>query len=410
MQRGLVVGVLFVASIAAICLVNILAASQRLIHVGTLDSALRRGTPSAAVSAAAIVDATSAARASQQSVGTPVDTECAELLEASSHVMFMILGGRGYHAARVRTILHSWARCAKHVLVFTDPSVNISGYASERRYVYLSAGDAWRKRPYLPMTHMDTVGRILARPGTPAAHVKWFFLVTDRTFVDVRALLRLLPPLDAATKGYYGAIANAAHKEAFGFHDYVDLNTGVLLSARLLERVVDPTECHDQKSAGGTFDMFDAKLGNCVYFLDATPTELEGFREADPPVKCRTGAGVGGVVSYGKIEPRQMAMLSSCASLISHEQSMRLVAVAAEQERPATTLSNIAVHVMARETRLKEIVDACETTGAAAAESLLPCRPRGRPRERLRALAWVALGALAQHRLVGRGGPRWHRA
>ena len=107
--------------------------------------------------------------------------------------MFMVLGGRGYHAVRVRTILHSWARCVKHVFVFTDPSVNISGYTSERRFVYLSAGDAWRRRPYLPMTHMEAVGRLLSRPNSPASKVGWFFLVTDRTFVDVHALLRHLP-------------------------------------------------------------------------------------------------------------------------------------------------------------------------------------------------------------------------
>jgi len=51
-------------------------------------------------------------------------------------------------------------------------------------------------------------------------------------------------------------------KESFGFHEYVDLNTGVLLSATLFTKVVDPANCHDQKTAGGTFDMFDAKLVN----------------------------------------------------------------------------------------------------------------------------------------------------
>ena len=41
-------------------------------------------------------------------------------------------------------------------------------------------------------------------------------------------------------------------KESFGFHEYVDLNTGVLLSATLFTKVVDPANCHDQKTAGGT--------------------------------------------------------------------------------------------------------------------------------------------------------------
>ena len=42
-------------------------------------------------------------------------------------------------------------------------------------------------------------------------------------------------------------------KESFGFHEYVDLNTGVLLSSLLFTKVVDPANCHDQKTAGGTF-------------------------------------------------------------------------------------------------------------------------------------------------------------
>ena len=58
-------------------------------------------------------------------------------------------------------------------------------------------------------------------------------------------------------------------KESFGFHEYVDLNTGVLLTSTLFTKVVDPANCKDQKTAGGTFDMFDAKLGNCVFYLGA---------------------------------------------------------------------------------------------------------------------------------------------
>ena len=83
-------------------------------------------------------------------------------------------------------------------------------------------------------------------------------------------------------------------KESFGFHEYVDLNTGVLLSATLFTKVVDPANCHDQKSAGGTFDMFDAKLGNCVFYLGAQPQRLDGF-ESEPPARA-PGAKVGGGV------------------------------------------------------------------------------------------------------------------
>lgn len=76
--------------------------------------------------------------------GDEEERACTELLASSSRIMFLILGGRGYHNVRVRAILHSWARCVRHVLVFTDPSVNLSGYADSRRFVYSSAGDAWR--------------------------------------------------------------------------------------------------------------------------------------------------------------------------------------------------------------------------------------------------------------------------
>ena len=136
------------------------------------------------------------------------EPECAELLKASQKVMFMIVGGRGYHDLRVKTMLSSWARCVCHVLVFTDPSVDVSEcaarfgrnsvairrhsaqfmrnrrailgrvlhaarrYLSEHRFVYLAAGDAWKKRPYLPMSHMDAVGKIINRPHSPAAAVQ----------------------------------------------------------------------------------------------------------------------------------------------------------------------------------------------------------------------------------------------
>jgi hypothetical protein len=191
----------FLVVLAAVALLSLFVASRRLSHATRLEAAATRALrrPTAARPLAS---------------GAAEERACTELLASSSSVMFMVLGGRGYHSVRVRTILHSWARCVRHVLVFTDPSVNISGYVSERRFVYLSAGDAWRRRPYLPMTHMEALGRLLTRAGSPAAKVAWFFLVTDRTFVDVRALLRLLPPLNASRKGYYGAIADTAHKEA----------------------------------------------------------------------------------------------------------------------------------------------------------------------------------------------------
>ena len=106
-----------------------------------------------------------------------------------------------------------WARCVRHVLIFTDPSSTYQ-YVSDRRYVYLSAGDAWRRRPYLPMTHMEALGRLISKPGSPSSEVSWFFMVTDRTFVDVRALLHALRGLDPSRKGYWPS--QLTHKEAFG--------------------------------------------------------------------------------------------------------------------------------------------------------------------------------------------------
>lgn len=164
---------------------------------------------------------------------------CASLSSKASDVLFMIVGGRGYHDLRVRVMLRTWARCVAHVLVFTDPSVNMnfSDYFSPHRHVYISAGDAWRRRPYLPMSHMDTLGKLIWGRNSPAANVSWVFLVSDRTFVNVGALLDVLPSLDSSAKGYYGQVANSTHKESFGFHDYVDLNTGILLTATLLSKV-----------------------------------------------------------------------------------------------------------------------------------------------------------------------------
>ena len=291
--------------------------------------------------------------------------------------MFLIIGGRGYHEIRVRTILQSWARCVRHVLVFTDPSVNLSGYASEGRFVYVSAGDAWRRRPFLPLTHMEALGRLINRPGSPAANVAWYFLVTDRTFVDVRALLSIMHTLDPNLKGYgyYGHTANSSHKEAFGFHAYVDLNTGVLLSTSLLGKIADPAQCHDQKYAGGTFDMFDAKLGNCIYFLKedadsaqgtgaATPINLPRFRYSSAPASCIPGGGVGGIVSYGQVEPSMMAHLSACARLLSAPAAAAVAQAAHASEHPELSDEQVAVHVMARETKLQGVIDDCEATWA----------------------------------------------
>ena len=70
-----------------------------------------------------------------------------------------------------------------------------------------------------------------ARPHSTAANLSWYFLVSDRTFVDVRPLLRTVAALRPSAKAYYGAIAESSHKESFGFHEYVDLNGGVLLAA-----------------------------------------------------------------------------------------------------------------------------------------------------------------------------------
>ena len=291
---------------------------------------------------------------------------CAAQLQQTSRIMFMIIGGRGYHDVRTRQMLHSWARCVTHVTVFTDPSVDVAGYISPYRFVYLAAGDAWKKRPYLPMSHMDTLGRILSRQHSPASGVEWFFLVSDRTFVNVPRLLELVRGLPTDKKGYYGQVANATRKESFGFHEYVDLNTGVLLSGGLLTKVVDPANCHDQKSAGGTFDMFDAKLGNCVFFLGAQPQRLDGF-ENEPPERCdarAAGGGLGGAVTYGKVDPELMATLSECGGMINRTAAEALRASVRSERYPVRD-ADISLHVMARETKLTEIVADVEGTWGA---------------------------------------------
>ena len=53
------------------------------------------------------------------------------------------------------------------------------------------------------------------------AAVQWFFLVSDRTFVNVPQLLRLLGTLHSGYLSYFGQVASATHKESFGFHEHV---------------------------------------------------------------------------------------------------------------------------------------------------------------------------------------------
>ena len=55
----------------------------------------------------------------------------------------------------------------------------------------------------------------------------------------------------------------------------------------------DPAECKDQKGGGGTFDMFDAKLGNCVFYLGSRPQKLPGFENAPPCDERRAATGCG---------------------------------------------------------------------------------------------------------------------
>jgi len=290
----------------------------------------------------------------------------------------MIVGGRGYHDLRVRVQLKSWARCVCHVLIFTDPSVDIHEYISPYRFVYLAAGDVWRRRPYLPMTHMEGLSRLATRTHSPAANVSWFFLVSDRSFVNVGALLETLGTLDETQDSYFGKVANATAKESFGFHEYIDLASGVLMSASLMHKVADPANCKDQKGAGGTFDMFDAKLGNCIFYLGSRPRRLLGFTPEAPPASCdldegrrgwRQGGGLGAAVSYGKVDPEQMLQLSRCASLINETLRVVVSRWVAEQKY-ALEQAQVSVHVMARETRLEQIVQDCESTWALDAEKV----------------------------------------
>ena len=143
---------------------------------------------------------------------------------------------------------------------------------------------------------------------------------------------------------------------------YVDLNTGILLARPLLAKVSDPAECKDQKGGGGTFDMFDAKLGNCVFYLGSRPQKLPGFENAPPCDERRAGdvrdvctcPAVGGpaAVTYAKAGPRSMVSLSLCAGLISHSTATALDATIGRTEWPLSE-EQVSVHVMARETQLE---------------------------------------------------------
>ena len=92
--------IVFMVALAIVALVSLLIASQQLTHVASLEAAairaLRRPVTASATAAAA-------PRASLPlAAGAAEERACAELLAASSNVMFMVLGGRGYHAVRVR--------------------------------------------------------------------------------------------------------------------------------------------------------------------------------------------------------------------------------------------------------------------------------------------------------------------
>jgi len=56
------------------------------------------------------------------------------------------------------------------------------------------------------MSHMDALHRTLTRPNSEASKLSWFFLVSDLTFIDVRALLRSVSALPKTSKGYYGQV------------------------------------------------------------------------------------------------------------------------------------------------------------------------------------------------------------
>ena len=84
---------------------------------------------------------------------------------------------------------------------------------------------------------------------------------------------------------------------------------------------------------------------NCVYYLGTAPVALNGFAEAEAPTACAPGEGVGGIASFGKVEPRQMVELSACASLLSQEAATGLTAQLAKEEHPSLTLEQVYLHL-----------------------------------------------------------------
>ena len=213
---GQVAGFILLIVLVSTTITFMVLVSQRLSdssdwHIGRLAGPSSQAA--AATPAATPTDtqaATSAADSLAKYLLDHEDPECAELIKQTSKIMFVMTGGRGYHDVRARTALRSWARCVCHVMVLTDPSVDIAEYISPHRFVYILSGDAWSKRPYLPMTHMDSLGKTLRRPLSPAADVQWFFLVSDRSFVHVPRLLARVATLPTEVKGYYGQVASVA--------------------------------------------------------------------------------------------------------------------------------------------------------------------------------------------------------
>ena len=107
-------------------------------------------------------------------------------------------------------------------------------------------------------------------------------LLTKSVPADARVEVQGTSDLTMSLAGAAAAFGSGFVKESFGFHEYVDLNTGVLLSSTLFTKVVDPANCHDQKTAGGTFDMFDAKL------VSRTLTLALALTRARTPTLART--------------------------------------------------------------------------------------------------------------------------
>lgn len=76
------------------------------------------------------------------------------------------------------------------------------------------------------------------------------------------------------------------------------------------------------------------------------------------------GGGVGGVTSFGQIEPPLMARLAACARLLSPSAAAAVASAAAATVRRDLSSDMVALHVMARETKLQGVIDDCEATWA----------------------------------------------